>query len=331
MYDDSKISVLMNLLKLSGICRKEEGNFTVNDISFEQKSFEKIAIAGATGSGKTTLLKMIAGLLQPSSGTIFFEGSRVKGPEEKLMEGHPRIAYLSQHFELRNNYRVEEILEMANRLTEEEAAIVYKACRVTHLLKRWTRQLSGGERQRIALARSLVTAPGLLLLDEPYSNLDALHKNLLKSVINDISETLNITCIIVSHDPVDLLSWADEIIVLREGIMVQKAPAKEIYREPVDEYTAALFGKYNRLHPALAKAFSTYADIEMNRINSFVRPEGFILVPGEDRGLKGEIKQVRFMGSYYELEILVLGHVIVVNTNKDSFKTGNSVLVSLVE
>jgi iron(III) transport system ATP-binding protein len=155
-------------------------------ISFTQQKARKLAIAGETGSGKSTLLKMIAGLAQPAEGEIRFRGERVLGPQERLVPGQPGIAYLSQHFELWNNYRVEEILSYANDLSVEAAAALYAICRIDHLLARRTDQLSGGERQRIALARLLVRPPRLLLLDEPFSNLDHIHKSLLKTVIRDI-------------------------------------------------------------------------------------------------------------------------------------------------
>ena len=176
----------MALLTVSGVGKREKENFTVRDIHFTQQSSEKIAIAGETGSGKTTLLKMIAGLVQPDEGDIYLDNNRILGPFEKLIPGHPAIAYLSQHFELRKNYRVEEELESKNLLTEEEANRIYSICKIQHLLKRKTDQLSGGERQRIVLARLLTTSPKLLLLDEPFSNLDAVHKNIIKSALLDI-------------------------------------------------------------------------------------------------------------------------------------------------
>lgn len=319
----------MSLLQVSGVGKQEQGVYVLKDISFAQNEFQKLAIAGATGSGKTTLLKAIAGLVQPDEGTILFEGERVKGPYEKLIPGHPFIAYLSQHFELHNNYRVEELIEMASQLSEEETALICEACRISHLLKRWTHQLSGGERQRIALARALVAAPKLLVLDEPYSNLDAIHKSILKSVIAEISDTLNTTCLIVSHDPIDVLSWADEIIILQEGLMLQKGSPQQVYTEPVSDYAAALFGKYNVLNPSLAKALSEYADIEMNRINSFIRPEQFSISADEKNGVKGEIKETLFMGSYYQLSIQIAGNIIVANSHHNGWTKGAIVYVSL--
>lgn len=319
----------MSFLQLSGICRKEEGTFTLSDISLSLQKGVKLAIAGATGSGKTTLLKIIGGLVQPTAGSVLFEGEKVLGPDEKLIPGHTGIAYLSQHFELRNNYRVEEILAMANQLSDEQAERIYKVCRIDHLLHRWTHQLSGGEKQRIALARLLVTVPKLLLLDEPYSNLDVIHKNILKTVIDDVADQLKTTCILVSHDPLDTLSWADELVVLQQGNMVQQTTPDKIYRQPVNEYTAALFGKYNVLSPSLAKAFSEFTDIEMNRINSFIRPEDFKIVQDEKGGLKATVTKQIFMGSYYEADIQVAGHKIIVNTAQSYFDKGAIVYVSL--
>ncbi len=136
----------MGLLNVSGVSKKEGEDYLLKNINFIQEPFQKLAIAGSTGSGKTTLLKIIAGLIQPDAGEILFEGSRVKGPLERLLPGHHHIAYLSQHFELRNNYRVEELLQMANKLSNADAKLVYQVCRIDHLLKRWADELSGGER-----------------------------------------------------------------------------------------------------------------------------------------------------------------------------------------
>src|SRR5687767_2904429 len=171
----------MSLLQLNGIGKRIGSRYVLKNISFIQHPSEKIAIAGETGSGKTTLLKIIAGFIQADEGEVMFEGEKIKGPQERLIPGHPHIAYLSQHFELRNNYRVEEVLEYANTLPPEESKRLYEICHISHLLQRKTDQVSGGEKQRIALAKLLTTSPRLLLLDEPFSNLDMRHRNVLKS------------------------------------------------------------------------------------------------------------------------------------------------------
>ncbi|MGZ3959328.1 MAG: TOBE domain-containing protein, partial [Flavisolibacter sp.] len=172
-------------------------------------------------------------------------------------------------------------------------------------------------------------APRLLLLDEPYSNLDIIHKTVLKTVIDEVADQLGTTCLLVSHEPLDSLSWAEELMVLREGAVVQQAGPEEIYRQPLDEYVAALFGKFNILSPALAKAFSAFTDIEMNRINSFIRPEDFKIVPDEGAGLRAQVTRTVFMGSYHEAELLVAGHRVTVNTGTAALTRGGVAYLSL--
>ena len=118
----------------------------------------------------------------PTSGTILFDGKRVAGPEEKLLPGHKQIGYLSQHYELLTHYRVEELIWFENKLDETDAKQLFEICRIDHLLQRKTNYLSGGEKQRIALCILLVKQPELLVLDEPFSNLDPIHTNTLKEV-----------------------------------------------------------------------------------------------------------------------------------------------------
>jgi ABC-type sugar transport system ATPase subunit len=319
----------MNFLNISAISKKEGDEFVLNDITFTQQRFQKIAIAGETGSGKSTLLKIIAGLVQPSAGEVLFENERVLGPEEKLIPGHPHIAYLSQHFELRNNYRVEEILAMANKMPDEEAETIYEVCRISHLLKRRTDQLSGGEKQRIATAHLLVASPKLLLLDEPYSNLDMVHKNILKAVIRDIGERLKITCIMISHDPLDTLSWADEIILMKDGQIIQQGTPKQIYNQPVNEYVAGLFGNYNLISPVHAKAFLELQGIKMNGKNIFVRPESFKIVTKGNHSLVGKVNRVDFFGSYYEIEVLLAENIFTVKTIENNVVKGDTIYLAM--
>ncbi len=319
----------MALLTVSGISKQENGRFTVKDIFFTQEPFQKIAIAGETGSGKTTLLKMIAGLIQPDAGEIRFENKRVMGPYEKLIPGHPGIAYLSQHFELRNNYRVEEELESANKLKDDDANRLYAVCRIEHLLKRKTDQLSGGERQRIVLAKLLTASPELVLLDEPFSNLDAVHKNILKSVIHDIGERLNISCILVSHYAMDTLSWANTILVMKEGQLVQQGTPEQIYKQPVNEYCAGLFGDYNLISSHNSSILSAIPGIVINGKQLLIRPEHFSIVENGSSVINGTIHNILFRGSYYTIDVLVAQQLIRVKTSNNDFAVGDLIVVSL--
>ncbi len=269
------------MLSVEGIGRKKADSWILRNISFKQGEGQHIAIAGETGSGKSTLLKIIAGLVQPDEGRVIYEGERVLGPDEQLIAGHPKIAFLSQHFELRNNYWVYEVLEYANKLSEQEAREIFHICQIDHLLKRRTTELSGGEKQRIATARLLVNSPSLLLLDEPYSNLDMIHKQTMKQLLNDVSEKLGISSILVSHEPADILSWADHLMLLKDGEIVQQGSPEYLYRNPVNEYAAGLLGKY----------------YYMPGTDLIIRPENIHIA---DKGIEAVVKKKIFLGSHYE-------------------------------
>lgn len=319
----------MDFLQVSGISRKEDNEITLHPTSFTQKQFHKIAIAGETGSGKSSLLKIIAGLMQPETGEVRFEGKRILGPAEKLIPGHPGIVYLSQQFELPNYLTVEQVLEYANLLPDEESDKLYEVCHIKHLVKRRTDHLSGGEKQRIALAKLLVTSPKLLLLDEPFSNLDMIHKATLKKVIHDLGEKLNITCLLVSHDPLDTLSWADELLVMKDGSIVQQGTPLKIYTQPADAYVAGLFGKYNLIAGKEVINLFNIDAIDAHEKNIFIRPEWFTVVPGNDSNITCKVKQVFFLGSAYETEVLLHGNVVTVRSATCNWKKDDEISLSL--
>lgn len=310
----------MELLTVSGIGKKDERGFELRNISFTQRKFQKIAIAGETGSGKSTLLKIIGGLAESNTGEVLFEGKKILGPADKLIPGHPGIVYLSQHFELPNNLRVEQVLEYANLLSDEAAATLYEVCQIDHLLKRRTNQLSGGEKQRIALAKLLITSPKLLLLDEPFSNTDMVHKKLLKSVIRDIGHRLRITCILVSHDPLDTLSWADEILVMKDGQLLQQGTPQQIYQQPATPYIAGLFGNYNLLNASTAQLFTGPAPAGKASKKLFVRPEHLHLSAIPGAGVEATVKEVSYFGGYYEAEVAVGKTKLLVRTDNQLSK-----------
>lgn len=324
----------MTFLQVKNITKKGDGNFLLSPVTFSQRRLEKVAIAGETGAGKSTILKIIAGLIQPDAGEVLFQKERVMGPAEKLVPGHDGIAYLSQHFELQKFLRVEQVLHYANSLPEEEADKLFEVCQISHLLKRRTDQLSGGEKQRIAICRLLISCPRLLLLDEPYAHLDPVHKATLKAVIQDIGNKLRITCTIVSHDPLDTLSWADKMLVMKAGRLIQAGRPEVIYQQPVDQYTGGLFGKYNLIRPSMFNTFSRIPAIKRaipraGKKSLFIRPEQFRLARKNNSSLGGKVRKVNYFGSHRELEISISGHTITVRTDRGGIETGDAVHVSL--
>ncbi|RYY20906.1 MAG: ABC transporter ATP-binding protein [Cytophagaceae bacterium] len=317
----------MNLLTVSNISLVEREATVLQLLSFSQRAGQKLALAGESGAGKSTLLQIIAGLAQPSTGEVRIAGERVRGPHVALVPGHPGVAYLSQKSDLPHSLRVEQVLRYASQRPAAEAQALYELCRIDHLLARRTDQLSGGEQQRVALARLLLGAPRLLLLDEPYSNLDRVHKRQLQAIIEEVGTRLRITCLLVSHDATDVLPWADEILVLRRGQLVQQGSPAHLYYQPADAYTAALFGDYNLVRGADRLALAPALELG-DKATLLVRPEQFCLGAG-GAGLAGTVRAVRFLGSYYELEIKLPENTIRARASTPAFAPGDAVFISL--
>ncbi|MEN9684772.1 MAG: hypothetical protein RLZZ28_558 [Bacteroidota bacterium] len=290
---------IMQFLDLIDIEKKLGNEWNLKKISFTQKAFGRIAITGETGSGKSTLLKIIAGLEQADAGTVLFENQVVKGPLFTLIPGHPGIAYLSQYSELRNNYRIEELLEYATKIPIALAEEIFEVCRIQHLLKRKNDQISGGEKQRIALARLLVGSPRLLLLDEPYSNLDPIHKRILKAVLADLNRRLKISTILSSHDPEDSLEWAEQVLVLQNGKLVQSGKPEEIYHFPCSQYVAGIFGDFNLFEE---KELSNFPEVFTKGKELFIRPEEILPANRDTAILEAMVISQKFMGSHYVFE-----------------------------
>lgn len=312
----------MALLQVQHISKKVNDIILLDDISFEQQPLQKIAITGESGAGKTTLLKIISGHGQTDSGTVLFNGKKVAGADEQLLPGHKQIAYLSQHYELLNNYYVEELVWFGNQLADEDATKLFEICAIDHLLKRKTNKLSGGEKQRIALCMLLVKQPKLLVLDEPFSNLDPIHKNILKQVLDELTEKLNITSVLTSHDPYDTLSWADEIIVMKEGKILQQATPQTIYYKPVNEYVAGMFGKYNLLNAAEAALFGIAAQEQ----TVMLRPEELII---GQQGVKATIEKITFWGTFYEAEVVVNHTRLIVRMMHSKWAAGDEIFLAV--
>ena len=320
----------MSLLKVINLSKQHSNGLHINNINFEQQQFKKLAIAGESGAGKTTLLKMISGYVQPNFGEILFNGKAVVGPNEKLLPGHSEIAYLSQHYELLNNYKVEDLIWFENKLSKIEAIELFEVCQISHLLQRKTDQLSGGEKQRIALCMLLVKSPKLLLLDEPFSNLDLIHKQTLKKVLKNITTNLQITCILTSHDPQDILSWADEILVMHNGQIVQQGTPQQIYYEPINKYVAGLFGKYNLITAEQIKQLFKNVSLPDIKKQILIRPEQVFITSTNKAHCVARVANISFWGSYYQAELQIDDLNLTINMLSKKNEIGDIVGVEIV-
>ncbi|MFZ9299567.1 MAG: ABC transporter ATP-binding protein [Chitinophagaceae bacterium] len=317
------------MLAVRHITKKEGEEYILHNISFEQPEGQRLAIMGETGSGKSSLLKVISGFLQPDEGRVDYYGEKVLGPDEQLIAGHAKIAYLSQHFELRNHYWIHEILEYANKLDQQEADELFRICQIDHLLNRRTNgNLSGGERQRIATARLLVNKPTLLLLDEPFSHLDLIHRQIMKQLLKDVSKKYGISTILVSHEPQDVLEWADRLVFIRNGKIVCDGIPDHIYHNPQDDYIAGLLGKYYRISLGLASAMSGGFSVTGKDGYIYVRPEQFE-ISLVDTGVYAAVIAKRFLGHVYEIDIQVKGELFSLFTSDLNIQVGQTVPIRL--
>ena len=316
----------VELLRLKQLVKNEDNRKILDNINLLIEPFSKTALIGETGSGKSTLMKIMAGLVQPSLGEAIFEHKRIEGPNEVLIPGHKKIGYLSQHFELLNNYRVEELLDMANKMEQREADEIYRLCKIEHLLKRKTNAISGGERQRIALARVLVGNPKLLLLDEPFTNLDLSNNKIINGIINELCETRKTTVVLVSHDPANILSWADQIIVLQEGKMIQADSPEEIYFNPVNAYTAGLVGDYNCIEKD--SPLRTAFNLPDNRL--YFRTEEFAIVEKNNNSTAATIKEKLFYGNHYKLKLNIASDDLDIMVRNTSYTAGQEVGIEFI-
>jgi iron(III) transport system ATP-binding protein len=319
----------MFLLEVREVAKNHAGGDYANTISFALPKGQKLAIAGETGSGKTTLLKVIAGLLEPNTGSVHFNGERILMPSEQLIPGHPKIAFLSQHFELRNNYRVEELLDMARKIPEARANHIYKICRIEHLLTRKTNQISGGEKQRIVLAKLLTTEPSLLLLDEPFSNLDKMHKQIMQVVIADIATHFDTTCILVSHDAADLLPWANRMLLIKDGAIIRDDKPATIFYNPQTIYEAELLGTCNCISadqfPAIKRLIPDATKEQM----LFIRPSQLSLQNYTGIGLECIVTGIAFCGSHYLIKVQIDELSIQVGSFNADYEIGGAYQVFL--
>ncbi len=223
-------------------------DYAIRRVTFAVQSKQICAIVGASGSGKTTLLRLISGTLEPDQGTVRLSGQRVTGPSQNLVPGHPDIRTVFQDFALAPNLSVYHNIAHLLRAYRPD----YRKQRIRELIERLglsgledqrPASLSGGEKQRVALARALAEEPVLLLLDEPFSQVDPPLKNQLMNEVTDILQETAGTALFVTHDARDALAWSNQMVVLRGGEMVQQGTPPQIYEQPVNSYVAQLMGE----------------------------------------------------------------------------------------
>ncbi|MAJ50486.1 MAG: hypothetical protein CMB82_02585, partial [Flammeovirgaceae bacterium] len=315
------------MIQIKNITKSFGKKKVLNHISGTIKKGEIISIVGMSGSGKTTLLKIIAGLTPSDTGSIYFNSKKLQGPKEKLIAGHEEIKLVFQDYALKPNMSVEENLNYAllgydqfykkNRVEE-----LIEICGLESLRPQHPQELSGGQKQRVAFARALANEPEVILMDEPFSNLDPLTKQSLLIETKSLAKKTDTTVILVTHDTRDTMEIADEIWVLQKGTIAQKGKPSEVYQYPKTPQIARLFGIINLLskrqsNELLNVKYPTGIWIENVKISS----KGMI---------KGYVKEVIFNGGNHKLLISINQDLeLMAFDNDKTFRLGDPVQIIL--
>ena len=276
-------------------------NAGVKNINFSIKRGNIVAIIGESGSGKSTLLKCIYGLLKTDEGEILFNGKRIAGPDEQLIPGHKEMKMVTQDFSLNIYAKVyDNIASMLSNTNvqrkHEKTMEMMQHLHIEHLKDKKITQLSGGEQQRVAIAKALVSDTAVLLLDEPFSQVDSLLKNQLRADIRRIAAETGVTVIMVSHDPADGLFLSDELLIIREGQLLQYGRPEYIYNHPDHIYTAQILGNA----VVLPYEDAVKLGLEINEGHAVFYPE-WVELKSSPNSMQYEVKDVYYKGFYEEL------------------------------
>ncbi|AAY36650.1 ABC transporter ATP-binding protein [Pseudomonas fragariae (ex Marin et al. 2024)] len=300
----------MSFVSIENLQKSYASTSVFSDINCSIAKGEFVTLLGPSGCGKSTLLRCIAGLTPVNSGRILLDGSDLV----PLTPQKRNIGMVFQSYALFPNMTVEQNVAFGLRIqkvsADESTRRVAEILRMVELhdfATRYPHQLSGGQCQRVALARSLVTRPRLLLLDEPLSALDARIRKNLREQIRAIQRELGLTTIFVTHDQEEALTMSDRIFLMNQGRIVQSGDAETLYTAPVDVFAAGFIGNYNLLEADDATR------LMQRPINSRVaiRPESIQLsLTGE---LEGEIRSHSLLGNVIRYRVQARGVKLVVD------------------
>lgn len=240
------------MLQVKNIAFAYQEKLVLNGISFSLKEGLNLAIIGESGCGKSTLLKLIYGLYDLEVGQISWNDVKVSGPKFNLIPGMNFMKYLAQDFDLMPFITAGENVGkfLSNFYPEqkkERIAELLTIVEMSEFVDVKTSFLSGGQMQRIAIARVLALEPKMLLLDEPFSHIDNFRKNSLRRKLFAYLKDKKITCLVATHDSTDVLSYADKVLVLKNGKVLKNSSPDKIYNTPTDKYIASLFGDVNEI------------------------------------------------------------------------------------
>ncbi|MDE6704928.1 MAG: ABC transporter ATP-binding protein [Treponemataceae bacterium] len=301
--------------------------YAVQDTTLEIKPGTFVTLLGPSGCGKTTTLRMIAGFESPDEGEIYLGNEAINA----LPPNKRDTAMVFQSYALLPHYNVFDnvayglkIRKLPRSQIEEKVLAMLKLVEMDGMETRMTNQLSGGQQQRVALARALVMEPGVLLFDEPLSNLDAKLRVTMRTEIRKIQQKIGITAVYVTHDQSEAMSISDQIIIMSKGKVEQIGTPREVYYRPKNKFVADFIGEANFLDAVVESSADGSAAITVNgnrmtvqdyvgmkpgdKVSLVLRPENVRLA--DTGALQGTVTLSTFMGSYQYYQVDVGGKEI---------------------
>ncbi|MFJ8631697.1 ABC transporter ATP-binding protein [Streptomyces sp. NPDC093568] len=322
----------MTGIRFDSVTVAYDGNVVLDSLDLTVEPGEVMALLGPSGSGKTTALRAVAGFVRPASGRVYLGGRDVTA----LPPYRRGIGMVVQQYALFPHMRVEE--NVAFGLRAQKSPKVPKAeirTRVAEALemtgmaayaRRYPRELSGGQQQRVAIARALAIRPGVLLLDEPLSALDArLRSGMLAELARLHRELPDVTILYVTHDQVEALTLADRIAVMDSARLQACGTPRELYRAPANEFTASFVGNANLLPVTVGSGGVTFGGGELKvdtvgaapgaKATLCVRPHLVGLGDGPNR-LAGTVSEIQWRGATHRLYVEVDGHRVIADVRE---------------
>lgn len=297
-----------SILQVKEISKKYDSEAILDQLSFEVREGEFLAIVGESGTGKSSLLRIMSGYLDADFGKVIFDEETIKGPAARLVPGYEEIQLVHQQFDLHPYMSAEEnikrpLLGFAKDYQKEKLDELLKLSGLQDKPDKKPHELSGGQQQKLAIATALAVEPAVLLLDEPFSNLDPFSKQVFLRQIKQQTQQLGTTAVFVTHDTRDALAVADRIIVLSEGKIAQQGTPQEVYSHPLSESIARFFGPVNVFTP---KEWTTIFGGNLPKTNVGIRPEQVSIVPSGE-GVEGIVAGCLFNGPTTYLDVRLSG------------------------
>jgi len=221
-----------------------KGHVILKEISFSLKEGNILSVIGNSGGGKSTLLNLLSGYEFPDQGEIFKDDKLISSKNFILPPQKRKIGMIFQDFALFPHLTVDQNIRFGYRNNSgHSVSELYELIRLKGFEKRYPNELSGGEQQRVAIARSLAAGPDIILMDEPFSSIDIVHREEVRLELKELFEKFGITVVLVSHDYRDALTLADDVLVLESGKVIQNGSLETVTNNPASNFVAKLFGQ----------------------------------------------------------------------------------------